>query len=849
MSSSFFTSVEKYGNTILWRGYENGLQFMRKSKFKPTLYIPTKTEDTEYTSLLGNSPLKEKQFDSMSDAKDFIERYEGVSGFDVYGSSNFVTQFIQKKYPDQIEFDMKHINIFSYDIEVDVSEKFPDMETADNEITSISLKSSKSDTYHLLARKDYDKTKTISGVDPENIEFQKFNTEEELLERFIELWRNDYPDIVTGWNVEYFDVYYTISRIIRLFGEDKAKRLSPWGLQPRKQTKKIFNRNQSTFSIPGIQVIDFMLAFKKFGYKYGTQETYKLDHIAHVVLGEKKIDYSEYGSLTELYRQNPQLYLDYSLKDTVLIQRMEDESALLSLVLTVAYDGGVNYKDAFGTVGIWESILFRKLMREHKVPPIKSGSGGELGELVGGYVKDPEIKGHEWTLSFDLDSLYPHLMLQYNMSPETYLPYRRENVDIEMALNGEYQNNDETVSVCANGVCFTNEKLGIIPGIIDQMYTERKKIKREMLDWEQKEVNTSDEEEKKLIKKQITQLHNNQMAIKIQMNSLYGASANRYFLYYIREMAEAITTSGQLSVRYGAKSINKYLNKVLKTDKDYVIYADTDSCYVNMKPIMEKFFDDLDTLDLKKAENFLSNVATKKITPALEEGYEELSKMMGAYRNAMSMKLEKISNRSIFLGKKRYLMNALSSEGVLYDKPKVSMTGVEAIRSSTPEVCRDVMKELFFTVLNDTEEHTQNEIADFKEKFFNMSPEFIGKTSGTDDIEKFMDSNGNYTKGCPIHVRGSILYNKALKEYGIDHKYEAIRSGDKVKFVYLKLPNPIRENVISFPGDQLPRELEINKYIDYETQFEKVFLKPMRSILDAIGWHEEKIDTLEDFFS
>lgn len=846
--SNFYTNVEKYGNNILCRGYENGKPFARKVKYKPTLYIPTKKE-SEYRSLIGDKVVAPKTFDSMSDAKDFMEQYKDVHGMEIYGSSNFVTQYIQENYPSDIEFDMSLINILAFDIEVDVAEKFPDMEICDNEITSISIKSSKSDTYHLLALKDYDKTKTISGVEPENISFMKFDTEAQLLKRFVEIWENISPDIVTGWNVEYYDIYYVIMRIINIFGEDKAKKLSPWGLKPRKKTKKFFNREQSTFDIPGVSVIDYMDAFKKFGYKYGTQETYKLDHIANVVLGEKKIDYSEYGTLTELYRQNPQLYLDYSLKDTVIIQKLEDVSALLSLVLTVAYSGGVNYSDAFGTVGIWETILYRRLLSDNKLPPVKSGQGGELGDLVGGYVKERDVGVQGWIVSFDLDSLYPHLMMQYNMSPETYMPDTRENVTIDMVMNGEYKNeNSEEYSVCANGVCFDNRKLGVIPGIIFEMYARRKKLKQEMLALEQQEENEKDPKEKTRLKKQIVQLHNAQMAIKISMNSLYGATANRYFLYYIKDMAEAITTSGQLSVLYGAKSINEYMNKALKTrDIDYVSYIDTDSCYVDMSSIIRSVFGNGD-IDVQKAEKVLSKISIEKIQPALKDGYETLAGYMGSYRNAMSMKLEKITTRTIFLGKKRYLMNVLSQEGVVYESPKISMTGVEAIRSSTPEKCRTAMKELFHIVLNGTEEQAQEYVKNFKTKFYNMGPSEIGKTSGTDDIEKFMDGSGSYKKGCPIHVRGAILFNKAVKDFGVERKYRPIISGDKVKFLYLKLPNKIHENIISFPDDTLPSEFDLNKYIDYDTQFEKVFLKPMRTIFESMSWSEEKVDTLEDFF-
>lgn len=476
----FYTSVERFGNTILHRGYENGRRFSRKVDFEPVLYIPTKEQDTDHVSLLERQPLKSKKFDCMADAKDFTEKYKEISGFQIYGNSNYVNQFIQKTYPDNINFDMTQINIFNFDIEVDISESLPDMDTASNEITSIAIKSSKSDTYHLLGRKDYDKTKTLTGINPEHIQFMKFDSERDLLRRFIQIWVNDYPDIVTGWNVEYFDIYYIITRISRVLGEDRAKELSPWN-RIKKATTEIFNRPQSTYRIAGVSVIDYMDVFKKFGYKYGTQESYKLDHIAHTILGMKKLDYSEYGSLSELYKQNPQLYLDYNLRDTQIIQLFEEETALLSLVLTVAYGGGVNYGEAFGTVGIWESTLYRKLINKKLVPPVKTGPGDALGELVGGYVKDPTTGLKEWIVSFDLNSLYPHLMLQYNMSPETYLQDQREYVTQELVLDGDYQNTNKDYSVCANGVCFTNKKLGVIPEIIDEYYANRKKIKNEML--------------------------------------------------------------------------------------------------------------------------------------------------------------------------------------------------------------------------------------------------------------------------------------------------------------------------------------------------------------------------------
>lgn len=331
------------------------------------------------------------------------------------------------------------------------------------------------------------------------------------------------------------------------------------------------------------------------------------------------------------------------------------------------------------------------------------------------------------------------------------------------------------------------------------------------------------------------------------MNALYGATANVHFAYYIGPMAEAITTSGQTSIQWVAIAVNDYLNRILKTEKvDYINYADTDSIMINMGPLVEKIFGTISP-DREAAENFLDKVFKEKIEPELNRACEELAEHLGAYKNYMHMKREKITDVFLQTGKKRYIASILNSEGVHYPEPKIDVTGIESVRSSTPQVVRDKMEEMFKIIMTKDERKTQEAIAAFYDEFTQLKPVDVARNSGLDDLSKYTDPDRIYTSGCPIHVRGALLYNHTIDKLGLSKKYTKIQSGDKIKFVYLKLPNPIHENVIGFP-DYIPKEFGLDDYVDYKTQFEKVFLKPMINLFEPIGWSTEQRSTLEDFF-
>ena len=347
--------------------------------------------------------------------------------------------------------------------------------------------------------------------------------------------------------------------------------------------------------------------------------------------------------------------------------------------------------------------------------------------------------------------------------------------------------------------------------------------------------------------KDITKYNNFQMAKKIALNSAYGAVGNQYFRYYKVENAEAITLSGQVSIRWIENKVNGYLNKLLSTEEiDYVVASDTDSIYINFGPLVDKFFSHK-TDDKAKVVTILDQICQDKLEPFIEESYEELASYVNAYDQKMQMKRENIADRGIWTAKKRYILNVWDSEGVRYEDPKLKIMGIEAVKSSTPAPCRTMIKDALQLMMSGTEEDVIDFIDKSRDKFRKLPPEEIAFPRTVNNVDKYRAHSTIYDKGTPIHARGALLFNHYIKEKKLDNKYSLINNGEKIKFCYLKKANPIRENVISFISD-FPRELGLDKYIDYELQFQKAFLEPVKVILDAIGWNVEKTVNLELFF-
>ena len=825
----FYTDVLLLGDDILYRGYEDGDAITYREKIRPLLYfVPQdQTKKSKYKTLDGRYA-HPKRFDGARDARSFIEKYENVEGLEVHGYDRFVYQFIADKFPDEIDFDMDLMKIYTIDIEVACDNGFPSVEECREEMLCITLK-------NLITKKITTwGTREFQGEH----EYRLFNTESELLEDFLQWWVSETPDVITGWNCNLYDIPYICRRVERVLGEKWKKSLSPWNRVLDREIV-IRGRKQLAYDIAGVTVLDYLDLYQKF--TYSAQASYRLDHIAEVELGENKLDHSEYENFKAFYTNDWQKFVEYNIHDVELVDQLEGKMKLIELALSLAYDAKVNLSDVYSQVRMWDTLIYNDLKKRNVVVPPKRGER-KNEQYAGAYVKEPQPGMYDWVVSFDLNSLYPHLIMQYNISPETLVDRRHPSASVEGLLSREVQVSGD-FAVCANGAQYRRDIHGFLPEIMQRIYDERTIYKKKMIQ-AKKDYESSPSDK---LRKDISKFNNIQMARKIQLNSAYGAIGNQYFRYYNLANAEAITLSGQVSIRWIENKMNAYLNKLLKTDDyDYVIASDTDSIYLHLGPLVEKVFESREKSD-QSILRFLEKVCDVEFEKYIQNSYEELATYVNAYSQKMVMKRENIANKGIWTAKKRYILNVWNSEGVQYAEPKLKMMGIEAVKSSTPMPCRGAIKKALELVMTSDESDVQKFISQFRKKFESMPLEDISFPRSCNNLEKFTSTKDIYGKGCPIHVRGSLLYNHYIKKHKIQNKFPFIQEGEKIKYLYLRKPNRIGENVISF-FQTLPKEFELDGSVDYEVQFDKSFLSPVKVILDAIGWAPEKQVTLEHIF-
>ena len=845
--SDFYTNICVSGKFILFRGVENDKRVRRKIEYNPTFYLQSQ-EQSEFTTLAGEY-VKPIQPGTISDCREFLERYESVDNFPIFGNNRYEYAFIADHYPDDILWDINKVTIAYLDIEVGSENGFPEPRDANESITAITIKLK--GNYFVFGCGDYIKHR-------DDVHYAKCRDEHDLIRRFIDFWTRFHPDVISGWNIKTFDIPYLVNRITKLLGEDEAKKLSPWNRLSLREAM-IMNREHQVYEMLGIATLDYIELYRKF--TYSQQESYRLDNIAHVELGEKKLDYSEFETLHQLYKQDYQKFIEYNIKDVELVEKLEDKMKLIELALTLAYDNKVNYDDVFTQVRMWDAIIYNYLLRKKIVIPQLSHST-KSSQYEGAYVKDPIFGMHEWVASFDLNSLYPHLIMQYNISMETLVEPKLYNdnmrgfisncnVSVNSLLNQEVDTSilkDLGVTVTPNGQLFRTQEQGVLPEIMDSMYKDRTRYKKLAIEAKKKiETVLEDKNQVTYLEKQVARYNNLQLAKKVTLNSAYGALGNQYFRFFDTRIAEGITTAGQLSIRWIEKKINQYMNNLLKTDDvDYVIASDTDSIYLNMGPLIKKLYPD--TSDTKKVIKFMDKVCDDKIQPFIDASYEELKEYVNAFQQRMEMKRESLADKAIWVAKKNYILNVYNSEGVAYAKPKLKMMGISAIRSSTPSACRAKIKEAINLIMTESENELHKFIEKFRVEFKALSVEDIAFPRSVNGLKEYADAAHIFKKGTPIHVKGALVYNHLLREMNLTKRYQEIKEGEKIKFVYLKQPNIYNNNTLAFLSG-IPKQLDAEQYIDYDLQFEKSFLEPLDIILSSINWKSEKVESLDCFFN
>ena len=829
MTKQFYSWAWQYGNKVLLRGVRDGVRFNSKQEFKPTLYVRSDTP-SDWQGLYGEN-IKPVEFDSNNDFKEFIDKYSDIENYPIYGQTDLTYQFLSSKYPDEINFDMSQLSIWSIDIETTAENGFPNVDDPNETVLLITVMNNNTKeilTWGLGDWKPGEETKNL------NVDYTSCDTEEKLLTKFGTWWCNEYPDIVTGWNLELFDIPYLVSRMDKVLGNDAKNALSPFNMTRRRGIRRMNGKEDTTYDIKGITQLDYLDLYKKF--TYSVQESYKLDYIAEVELGHKKLE-NNFDTFKEFYDNDWNRFIDYNIIDTKLIDELEDKMKLIELIATMAYDAKCNFKDIFSSVRTWDCLLYNHLLNKKIAIPQRKSSEGR--RIEGAFVQEPKPGSYDWVMSFDATSLYPSIIMQYNMSPDTIVPGM-----IDCSVEGMLQRTDKLdneYAVTPNGARFSRDKQGLFPEIVSKFFDDRQRYKKLM-------IATQNEYEKtknKALLNDIAKYNNFQMARKIQLNSLFGAMGNEYFRYYDTRIAEGITMAGQYIIRETAVALDTYLNKICETESDmYSFYSDTDSCYITMDNLVQKFFPNK---DYDKIISALDKIGTEKIEPTINKAMSSLAKYTNAYEEKIVFKREAIADKGIWVAKKRYALNVYDNEGVRYKEPKLKVMGLEIVRSSTPAPVRESLRGAVKMCLTADEKTLQSFVEKTWQEFSNMSPEQIAFPRGCNNLEKYHSSSDIYTKGTPMHVRGSLMYNFILNDKNLEYKYEKIRDGDKVKFLYLKEPNHIGENCVAFNA-KLPVEFDLHRYVDYETIFEKAFIDPLNTIANGIGWKTRPVATLEDLF-
>ena len=836
---------QRNNNTVhIWDDHKGYFSFpYKRYAFKPAI-------NGEWESIYG---------DKLTKVYKYSKDDEGLFESDVPE----VTRVLVDTYLDSELPSVGH-RILTFDIEVEMDTGLPDTTKSENEITSIALHDSVANFYYVLI---VDKDRKVNPLTTKESKIIPFDSEGEMLSKFLTIYEEINPTIITGWNIDNFDVPYLFNRLKNILGERQARRLSP--------IKEVFfSPYRKRWFIGGVSALDYIVLYKQ--YNYTQLDNYRLDTVANIELGRGKVEYS--GNLDELMRTDINQFIEYNLEDVRLVVDLDKKLQFIDLCRGIAHAGHIAYEDVFFSSRIMEGALLCFLRKRGLVAPNKMDKdesdakidamreAGAIDEaakdekFIGAYVKDPILGKHDWVYDLDLTSLYPSIIMSLNISPETKLG-KIDEWDLNRYIKGldeTYSVNGKTIQreklkqffadsghgISSNGVIYRQDKRGCIPAILEEWFNQRVEFRK----LEKKFGEEGNTEKYEFYAKR-------QLVQKILLNSLYGVLGLPSFRFYDIDNAEAVTISGQSVIKTTADMINLKYNKELgTTGEDYNIYVDTDSVFFSAVPILKHRYENYETMPDEKVGSIVNDIAGET-QEYVNTFYNMMSKkFFNIDKHRFEIKKEFVSRAGFWVAKKRYAMWIILKNGIPMDK--LDVKGLDVVRSSFPKSFQKFMKQSLIDILRGIgkDEMTQK-ILTFKQSLPTVSAYEIAKSSAVKELSKYAPEKGNlfqFQKGTPAHIKAAWAYNQLLKHFNCGFKYSPMRNGDKMKWVYLK-QNPLGLDALAFKGADDPQEIVslIKNYIDYDGIFESDMVNKLDDFYTALGWGklQLKITKSDKFFS
>lgn len=830
-----YVTVASIGNKVYTRARTpNGDPVYVEQEYAPTYFVPVADEASATHRGFEGKPLVAKPFESMYDARNYIKSAK----VPVYGDIQCEYMMLGDVYGVvDVPHDIDRLYVWNIDIEVDSDNGFARPDDPFAEVTAIAVQ-----WRHLglTGTVVYGRGDFVAKDQFKDVLYLKFDSEEDLLNGFLSDFKasGDYPDIVTGWNIQFYDIPYLVNRMKRL--DLDHMQFSPFGRMQERSVLRKF-REENVLEIKGLVILDYLELYEKF--RLVQRESYRLDFIAHVELGKRKLSYEEVGSLRKLYQLDHQKFIEYNITDVWLVDELDQKVKYLELVCALGYTAKSNLVDTMKQVRLWDIMIYHKLRQDgFQIPPRKVSVKTE--KFAGAYVKEPTPGAYDWVVSFDVASMYPHIIRQWNLSPETK-KFKASGFGVsdipdlmDQALDLSDLPNTDTC-MASNGVVCERAREGFIPAMLKTLYVERKKFKNLQAQANKDLKNETDPVKKKELAKLVASYGNAQQVRKVNLNSAYGAMGSEYFRFFDIDLAEAVTVTGQMVIQWVARDLNTYLNKILKTtNADYVIASDTDSVYLCLGELVKRG----PQVPTEKMVDILDKMCDTKFQAVIDQTFTDIATYMNVAVPCLSMVRDVIADKGIWTGKKHYILNTWDSEKQRYNPPKLKMMGIQTIQSSTPAAVREMLTVALHKLMNGSQDDVWAYVKECEATFRASSFEDIAKPMS---VNKLADYSLEKSDTMPIQVRGALTFNDMLDRSGLTGHYEPVMSGEKIRYAYLKKPNPFFSHVMSAPHG-CPKEWEIEKWLDYDIQFEKVFLSPLEDILNAAGWSTHKEASLFD---